>query len=246
MKTYKHKTNGTILTKCKNGNSYYSEQWEGYYIPSEFVEDSCDWEEVVEKSYEIISFGNQDNNLLYTLHNDRYRIQSIDGFSVIGDRDLHYCLRYYKIISIKRLSDGEIFAIGDKTTKGTIEKIMLNNSKSVFGISTDLHKCWNGSATFEKLKSPLFTTYDGVDIFTGGGYWWTDKEVKSDTNSYYNEAWGGDNIHQTRITFAKKENAEKYIKENKKIYSLNDIKETVKKLGCFGTTLIEYLEKNDK
>ena len=40
--------------------------------------------------------------------------------------------------------------------------------------------------------------------------------------------------------------AKNYLRDNEKKYSLNDIKETVKKLGCFGTTLIKYLENNGK
>ena len=36
--------------------------------------------------------------------------------------------------------------------------------------------------------------------------------------------------------------AKNYLRDNEKKYSLNDIKETVKKLNCFGTTLIKYLE----
>ena len=51
MKKFKHKTKDITLTKCKNGNSYYSENFEGYYIPSDFIEDSCDWEEIKEDSF---------------------------------------------------------------------------------------------------------------------------------------------------------------------------------------------------
>lgn len=91
----------------------------------------------------------------------------------------------------------------------------------------------------EKAKEPILTTFDGVDLFGGESiYGVTDEFILCYTSVATKE-----NVQRCRI-FAKKENAEEYIKLNKPQYSLNDIKETVNKLGCFGTTLIEYLEKD--
>lgn len=90
---------------------------------------------------------------------------------------------------------------------------------------------------WEEIKELLFTTYDGVEIFEQVRLWTVIKDSLSLVTSTPTE------LCRQYIYFAEKENAEKYIRDKEKKYSLNDIKEAVNKLGCFGTTLIEYLEK---
>ena len=66
----------------------------------------CNWneyyQEVVEKDYEILSFYNKEGRSYYNIKNNTY-------FSnPASSRSLTYCLLYYQIHSVKRLSDGEI------------------------------------------------------------------------------------------------------------------------------------------
>lgn len=125
----------------------------------------------------------------------------------------------------------------------------------------DKNKCFFNSKNvenypefWEEVKEPLFTTYDGLEIFAiGVPIYHVFNDLTPEEDAGYDAKWkiisttfniqnNGNEYHKI---FAEKENAEKYIRDNEKKYSLNDIKETVKKLRCFGTTLIEYLE-NEK
>lgn len=49
VKQYKHIPTGNIVKQSINKKSYYCEDWEGYFIPREIVENSSDWEEVITK-----------------------------------------------------------------------------------------------------------------------------------------------------------------------------------------------------
>jgi hypothetical protein len=84
-----------------------------------------------------------------------------------------------EILSVKRLSDGEVFTVGDLITGHSytdarvIEKIKIRHDESIrleqkYG-STEL-------AYATKLKQPLFLTHDGKDIFEGDTVWWVRKE----------------------------------------------------------------------
>lgn len=134
------------------------------------VEDNPEfWEEVKEKTFEILSFRNKENNLLYTLNSGRYKTQNIDGFTDLGDRDLNYCLKYYEITSVRRLFDGEVFKLGDSITyKSTGNRKVISGLFCVYNGIRINHPVYGSDLIFaEKLKTPLFTTIDGVDMFGG-------------------------------------------------------------------------------
>ncbi len=163
----------------------------------------------------------------------------------------------YSIHSVKRIADGEVFSIGDKISWGIHDsyvttllgfemqdgRLKFNDSErpshlkwADFLYSQNLHK---------KLPSPntaiqetittdntnvLFTTEDGVDVLK---YWgktkvwilstsnWIISEVSVDT-SPFKGATGNEFKY-----FSKKEAAENYIIENKKLFSLQEIKQYV-------------------
>ena len=106
MKQYKNKTTGAIFNKAINCNSYYSDKYQGYYIPSDLVEGSCDWEEVVAKDYEILNLHLNGKN--FSLKEDgKYWSEEGTWCNYVG-------MLNDKIISVKRLSDNKTFKIGDK------------------------------------------------------------------------------------------------------------------------------------
>lgn len=211
---------------------------------SEVENNSEYWELVMEKEYEILSFYNKDNKSMYFLKGDRYCNKS-DGtyYSDIGTRTLDYCMKYYNIHSIKRISDGEVFFLNDKVKlSGKYSEIWLLKEIDNKGIFRFINNpCGYSINLFIKVKEPLLVTEDGVEMFGYRRCYIVSKKYLTIQHSVV------DNINimylpDFNFYFAEKENAEKYIKENQKRYSLNDMKETVNKLGCFGTTLIEYLE----
>jgi hypothetical protein len=153
------------------------------------------------------------------------------------------------IHSIKRLSDGEIFTIGDKThlTNGNYYNFELkefrffNNGSSGHlekyrnktflkaGIVSDLHK----EPTFfylediVKTKIPLFKTEDEVDIFIGDDYWVYDYGALKGTPSEIHKVNRASQTHTgndvDRKYFSTKENAEKYVLMNEPCLSVNDV-----------------------
>lgn len=155
-------------------------------------------------------------------------------------------LKHYKINSVKRLSDGEIFTIGDKVQDSLTDILTGNKVQTInYFHSGDKLICQTKSGTTIPLSTirkaePILVTEEGVEICKGDS-------IYAVTNCFtliYEPFIEFCSFNYSKY-FAKKENAEKYIRDNEKRYSLNDIKETVNKLGCFGTTLIEYLEKNE-
>lgn len=144
-----------------------------------------------------------------------------------------------KIISIKRLSDDEIFTIGDK--------IFPNNKIHKFEIKDSILKIWHCDISFstpiiegpsgqpgncswiedisnvQKIKQKLFTTEDGVDIFEGDKIYSIDKtklifkDIDRIIQSQYFER---SSLYKY---FSTKEKAEEYIFMNKPVLSLNDV-----------------------
>ena len=107
------------------------------------------WQEVVEKDYEILSFklpGNNIVDLKYARNNLKFMLKNSS---------------VYQIYSVKRLSDGEIFTIGDKTNFGLISKIVINNNSLSFYF--EQKSCGYNLQTLIKWK-PLFTTEQRSEI----------------------------------------------------------------------------------
>lgn len=187
------------------------------------------WEKVTEKEYEILT-------LITNVHS---RISDFsDAFedylkAMLEDKD------NVTIHSVKRLLDGEIFTIGDETTKGKIQEfIFFKTHLNVKGISkiNDSFLCNIKDITLHH-KKPLFTTEDGVNIYEGDEYW----VVRTDKYDILIMRWTSNltpcvldpHIIPTDrdlyakngcLRFSSKEAAEEYILMNKPCLSINDIK----------------------
>ncbi len=178
------------------------------------------WEEVVEKEYEIVSF----------IHNGEHQVK-IDtiikiknGFLDSTSQKLpleHYLnAKCWNINSVKRLSDSEIFSIGDNTNGGIIKSI------SILGNTLDFKV--NGSCFLDglfKIKKPLFTTEDGVDIYEGDSYFLVLKDKFEITKTFVEVNLQEYFIRRSTAywKFSTKESAEEYILMNKPCLSINDV-----------------------
>ena len=121
---------GTILSpktdvENTNTNNFY---WEGsWFNPNDFCKF---WEEVIKLDYEVtqVLYATQ----IRTLYDDFYRLYS-DGVGF----DLSYLLNNDgKIHSVKRLSDGEVFTVGDRINIGEEHEIFIRTI-SMINISSD-------------------------------------------------------------------------------------------------------------
>ena len=187
------------------------------------------WELVVEKDYEILFVITNNNKFIEKVYNQDATIEP-----------------YWKIHSVKRLSDGEIFTIGDivkcEDCKGKITSLEIyDNDIYLNGIDNKMpfgYTLCNTLDCFEipqKVKQPLFTTEDGVDIFEGDNIYWVNINTFEKVNcNKYNDDLGEISIKSLlskkyeckAIAFSTKEKAEEYILLNKPCLSVNDIKNT--------------------
>ena len=216
-------------TSEKDGAHYWNHNW---FLPENYPEF---WEKVEEKDYEILSFKIILTGSLATLRSngnylnqDKGLISSIDGASLdhmlkLVNRDNSYCV----INSIRRLSDNEIFTVGD---------MIIRNSKTVKLETIEIDELWGGGIVFnrdikpqggeclktlKKAEQPLFTTKDGKDVFLGDRVWYVNFEL----NLYDSKV--DPNFHNGSkkcwIYFSTKELAEEYVILNKPCLCVNDV-----------------------
>lgn len=218
--------NGTCLPEsfspCDN-------KYKDYYVPyAEVTENPTYWGKVVEKGYEILSVKQPHVNFIYKLIKNRqfglfyngdvyYHYGSeIRGFDMIDNiKD-----RGWEIMSIRRTSDDEIFAVGDWVTNPAGLSFVI--SKFYFDsegkkLLCNGEKTGNGHISIEKIrktKEPLFVTEDGVDIlehcllYCVNTLNWSVEQVHSDSAYYY------DNKINC-VLFESKENAKEFVLMNK-------------------------------
>lgn len=228
------------------------------------------WGKVEEKDYEILSFKHTCFGFIITpdieydgTNPDTNFIGAWNRFK-IGATDI-------KIHSIKRLSDGEVFTVGDEiktrfdgsfcviySFKIKDDKLIIDCTHSYLAAMRKMDLLPN----IEKVKQPLFITEDGVEIFDGDTIWGislydysTFSGVVRCGNNWHIETW-------RYGKFSTKEAAEKWIDENKPKYSKKQINHSINELfspelsrdgSAFGdalkegyrTAFFKYLE-NDK
>ena len=161
---------GTIITGNKEtmyskGLGYRNYDWAHVETHPEF------FEEVVEKDYEIVSYVAKDCDFII-VKGSEYP-SSLDGLP--ND--------YWKILSVKRLSDGEVFTVGDKVkvyeygSIKTITEIAVNDTKSLVKQGIWLRYDYGSSHMTHaiKVENPIFLTHDGKDIFDGDKVWCVNK-----------------------------------------------------------------------
>ena len=186
------------------------------------------WQEVVEKDYEILEV--------------KGKYGAISSYIEELDNDL----KDKTIFKIKRLSDGEIFTIGDKVFSEyinyTINKIGIVNDKCMVSALYDTNNP-NGSRlhynlnNLKKAKQPLFTTEDGVDIFEGDTFYYVKFTQYNMTVGKPFEIVKGNHPTfkyepQYEKYFSTKEKAEEYILLNKPCLSYGDVQEYLKIKDC--------------
>lgn len=245
---------GTIIKQSPNhwwGIEHDNNCFSGCNAPSEPKNYPEFWEEIVEKDYEILSLLGNDNKVIPYLTNTK----CIDFLVNNG----------FKIYSIKRLSDGEVFTIGDKIQyidksilfeEGCpIESFEVHDNKIYINSHVVVaHSANREINNWEHFKKPLFTTEDGIDIYEGDKYWVLNTKVN---DWVFEEKAGRDNIsyfykdksyaEKTKIYyFSTKELAEEYIIMNKPCLSIKEITPIVGKVYEETGVILDSLTRNLK
>lgn len=274
IRKFKHKKTGHIF---EQDGSYYNRP-KHEHIPAWLVEGSNDWEEIieptkVEKDYEILSYyakniaGKGDT---YVDSNYIWKQKSPGQWSRFYDNQFHtgpYSTEAitnhngYGIHSVRRISDGEIFTIGDSVmcaNSGNIETLLkIETSKFNDGIYLSTKQYFGCSIMIcIKAKQPLFTTEDGVDIFEGDSYSeliipgfhnkqciWNILPYQGRNNLIYDQE--GNKKH-FRLWFSTKEKAQEYIDLHKPKYSLNDVFSVARGYYVVPQSFIDKLKQLNK
>lgn len=225
-KVYKHKKTGQIA----------------YYKDGIFKQNNCSveigvepskqfWEEII---FEILSFRSKFNEFYNpklqkdgTFLDDPLMSQNGGGASLkwMLNEDEYY------ISSVKRLSDNEVFSIGDKinfrglygnSSEHKYDTIKGFELKQDGSLGVRYHNGLVGIEKIQKYKEPILTTEDGVNIFQGDSYYYVNKN-----NFYIDFVVSADKKFDSKkedmLDFKHKEKAEEYILMNKPLLSLNDL-----------------------
>lgn len=208
---------------------------DGYWTTLEMIK-KC--EKPVERDYEILSFINKSNEVIFEkCKNGKFSTK----YNTIGNIGEGFFLnvKHFNINSIKRLSDGEVFSLGDKVIENitsesdewTISEFSLKDSRCF--------TCGVNINCLEKVieKPVIFTTEDGVEVRKG--------DITTAVNQY-NEILKECKYKGGRIDwkyFSTREAAEKYIEENKPKYSLKDVERA---FGGYMAITIESIIQNLK
>ena len=204
-------------------------------IPMWLVENSKDWQEIIEKDYEILSIWRKTKkyenlHFLSECKNQKgkplYRLDGTNMGSLSSEKEL--IKAGYTIHSVKRLSDGEVFTVGDKCKLSnwkeycTIKYFTIIADILYFGIEDSFKLSeYPNWYNFIKPKKPLFTTEDGVDIFEGNKYWKNNGWL----NVKLNIAGKDEPYILNDKPFSTKKLAKEYIIMNKPCLSIKDIQD---------------------
>lgn len=197
------------------------------------------------KEYEILSFKDSISSI-WSRESENPNASFRSSFSYATEEIL--LARKYEIHSIKRLSDGKIFTVGDKIDG----KCGMN--QEIVKIDTDwiYYKSNNKTeqihtyrlSEIKHSKIPLFKTEDGVEIYEGDTYY----VHFPCTGSIYGGYLANNNSNNSWVSpylnFSTREAAENYILMNKPCLSIKEITPIIGQ--CNNTTYIDLDKLTDK
>lgn len=215
MRKFKHKTAGYIAEKLTTCEKYKLKISTSDIIPAWVIENSNDWEEIIEKNYERLLYK---GNILY---------------------------------SVKRLSDGVEFKIGDKICWNwafaknkyfTIKSFNIIEDKLRFNTVEEsgqnfIFELISKEYNLQHYKEPILTTEDDYECTLDDrvfgvlpkANWQTDyyDEEGVPVSRLFNPEGKRWNPSSEWLWFKTKENAEKYIYENKPEFSRKQILDAI-------------------
>ncbi len=236
MKKFKNKSTGEVVTQYSENHYQDSSRC---IVHKRFIENSCDWEEVEEKDYEVMSLIHTSlNNTIITYENGggtAYAPGFLEGVYKSKDYFVE-CFTAegnpWKINSVKRLSDGEVFTIGEQVTWGTDRHSGFRIDIKSFHIEDEeleikyTNCIYNGvkisAPNFRKLGNYLFITEDGKEIFEGDSYWCVNVSPHL-WNPYEQTAKARTHLPKNVKAFTTEELLKEFIVMNKPLLSLDDL-----------------------
>ena len=182
------------------------------------------WEEVIEKDYEILS--------LLLKKGYTYKVTKVDLSNSRGFIEALLNCYNNRIYSIKRLSDGKIFTLGDIIRHnnnvaypiGELTKITIVNDTLFFESNRNYYGFNANMCFISKVQQPLFITEDGFPIYQGDTYWCVNTAPHL-WSIFQQTAKERTILNKTVIAFKSVDLAQKYIDDNKpkvKLFTTED------------------------
>jgi hypothetical protein len=190
------------------------------------------WEAFVEQDSIVLSFKYKSEEIVTLREKGTYIIDSAEdsefpGFTLEEQKSDPFC----DIYSIKRLSDGKIFTVGDKICKASKNNVFTIASFNISSRGDTYASCtgesYSPSIAIKDfiIATPLFTTEDGLDIISKRkSYYIVSKDFKI---TYCTEFSEKDLEYKT---FSTQKAAREYVTMNKPEFSRNQIIEMLGKL----------------
>lgn len=208
---------GTVLTY---DSGYYSiPDVSNTSIRRELVENHPEyWEKY--KDFEILAFrGNTNTDLKGVLSKESAHLM-LNNTGTLESLEITMLDSGYEIYSAKRITDGEVFTVGDRVKQSNAShNTIFNITGFKFDVNNEhlLALGGNGGIKLKKIEhlKPLFKTEDGVDIFEGDIVHQVDEKFM-----YHSYRWGAQNVIGGKPfpefkMFSTKEKADEYVLENK-------------------------------
>ena len=219
---------------------------EGWCVPKTHFQDHKFWEKVGD--YEITHFI--EGNTIVELRSDGYyhypevrkNISTLTKESALEGN-------YWKIHSVRRFSDGEVFTIGDRVKyEGSctydsfiIDEIIVRRDDKVI-LRNKEHTICELLNTVERVKK-LFTTEDGMDIYEGDVCYsvvaWCPFKHRFTKTSHPSMI-----ASDKKKYFSTEEKTWEWIKENKPKYSKKDIEDALKCSDFYHPRSEKVIDKN--
>lgn len=186
-------------------------KYKDYYVPcGEVVNNPEYWEEVVDKDYQILTVKHPSGGVLM------HPPQNAEGL-----------LKTCQIIAVKRLSDGQVFKVGDKVLHKNQVRNRVAFIENFYLMSNGIwFKCNNYDVPMiliqNNISSHLFKTHDGVDIFEGDSWWYVklNNFTKTQTDTL---AYNGNPKNKVEVLrFSTEQAADEYILMNKPCLSIKE------------------------
>lgn len=202
------------------------------------------WKPVQEKLYEIISFKNIQTHLPKEFENGIVARNSKNLFGYtfeleIGEATEQGMLeavaqKKFVIHSIKRLSDGEVFTVGDIVKHNTLNRITIEYITNI-GNTIAMHGPIVGITgsghyqlkSIEKVKS-VFKTCDNAEISIDDLYYYVNTETLKVKDAICTETSGSNPNH---LYFSTEEAANNYVFLNAKTISRKELLDVIEDLS---------------
>jgi hypothetical protein len=220
IKVRSHGSNNRIdeIEIIENEPSYSDGIWFQYTLGCSHLKNAI---KVIEKDYEILSYSTNE-----TSTSKQILSKGIEGWNEIIENTTS------KLHSVKRLSDGEIFTVGDLIKTPYTDPARITRFQNPEGNEyfIEIPTGFARLVTIEKAKQPIFLTHDGKDIFVGNRILWVNKDslLHGDFTADYGSLFLSDQV----AYFLSAVDAQDYIIENKPALSIKEFWE----ITCMSTS----------